>query len=55
LDPHSVPFVGDEPAMWDWAAELVDPARSEGVALTGDDGVLTALVRQVPQTGLESR
>ena len=48
-----VPLVGDEPAMRDWAAELVARARSEGVELTGDDGLLTALVRQVLQTGLE--
>ena len=39
--------------MRDWAAELVERARSEGVELTGDDGLLTALVRQVLQTGLE--
>jgi transposase-like protein len=45
--------VGDEPAMRDWAAELVERARSEGVELTGDNGLLTALVRQVLQTGLE--
>ena len=51
--PRSVPFVGDEPAMREWAAELVDRARCEGVELTGDDGLLTALVRQVLQTGLE--
>ena len=50
---RSVPLVGDEPAMRDWAAELVDRARSEGVELTGDNGLLTALVRQVLQTGLE--
>jgi putative transposase len=31
----------------------VERARSEGVELTGDDGLLTALVRQVLQTGLE--
>jgi putative transposase len=49
----NVPLVGDEPAMRDWAAELVDRARSEGVELTGDNGLLTALVRQVLQTGLE--
>jgi putative transposase len=36
-----------------WAAELVERARSEGVELTGDNGLLTALVRQVLQTGLE--
>lgn len=39
--------------MRDWAAELVDRARTEGVELTGEDGLLTALVRQVLQTGLE--
>lgn len=32
--------------MREWAAELVDRARSEGVELTGDNGLLTALVRQ---------
>jgi putative transposase len=50
---RSVSAVGDEPAMRDWAAELVERARSEGVELTGDSGLLTALVRQVLQTGLE--
>src|SRR5829696_8519758 len=50
---RSVLPVGDEPAMRDWAAELVEGARSEGVELTGDNGLLTALVRQVLQTGLE--
>jgi putative transposase len=49
----SVSPVGDEPAMRDWATELVERARSEGVELTGDNGLLTALVRQVLQTGLE--
>ena len=39
--------------MRDWAAELVARARAEGVELTGDNGLLTALVRQVLQTGLE--
>ena len=39
--------------MRDWAEELVERARAEGVELTGDDGLLTALVRQVLQTGLE--
>ena len=51
--PRIVPLVGDEPAMRDWAAELVARARSEGVELTGENGLLTALVRQVLQTGLE--
>lgn len=39
--------------MRDWAAVLVERARSEGVELTGDNGLFTALVRQVLQTGLE--
>jgi len=51
---RSVPFVaGDTPAMREWAEQLVARARSEGVELTGDDGLLTAMVRQVLQTGLE--
>jgi putative transposase len=48
-----VPVVSDESAMRDWAAELVARARAEGVELTGDNGLLTGLVRQVLQTGLE--
>ena len=36
-----------------WAEELVARARSEGVELTGDNGLFTALVRRVLQTGLE--
>jgi putative transposase len=51
--PRSVPRVGDEPAMRDWAAELVERARTDGLELTGENGLLTALVRQVLQTGLE--
>jgi transposase-like protein len=45
--------VPDDAAMRDWAEELVARARAEGVELTGDDGLLTGLVRQVLQTGLE--
>ncbi len=43
----------DGPEMREWASELVDRARSEGVELTGEDGLLTAMVRNVLQTGLE--
>ena len=50
---RSVPVVaGDSPAMREWAEQLVARARAEGVELTGDDGLLTAMVRQVLQTGL---
>lgn len=51
--PRTVAGVPDAGELRDWAAELVDRARNEGVALTGDDGLLTTLVRQVLQTGLE--
>src|ERR1700693_2857178 len=51
---RSVPLVaGDTPAMREWAEQLVARARDAGVELTGDDGLLTAMVRQVLQTGLE--
>ena len=51
---RSVPFVaGDTPAMHEWAEELVARARAEGVEVTGLDGLLTAMIRQVLQTGLE--
>ena len=39
--------------MRDWAELLVARARTEGVELTGEGGLLTGLVRQVLQTGLE--
>ena len=45
--------IGDDQAMRAWAEALVARARQEGVELTGDDGLLTALVRRVLQTGLE--
>ena len=48
----NVPLVGDEPAMRDWGEALVAQARTTGVELTGDGGLLTALIRQVLQTGL---
>ena len=51
--PRIVPLVGDAPAMREWAEELVERARTQGVELTGDNGLLTALVRQVLRTGLE--
>jgi putative transposase len=56
LEPtaRSVPLVaGDTPAMWEWAEQLVARARAEGVELTGDDGLLTAMIRQALQTGLK--
>ena len=55
---HDVPAVpakgaADEAAVKDWAELLVSRARTEGVELTGDGGLLTGLVRRVLQCGLE--
>ena len=57
---HDVPAVpasdaADGAAVADWAEQLVAQARAEGVELTGEGGLLTGLVRQVLQTGLEGR
>ena len=43
---------GDVFDMQDWAQELVARARASGVELAGENGLLTAMVRQVLQTGL---
>ncbi len=48
-----VPAGGDAASMDEWAARLVDQARADGVALTGDGGLLTDLMRHVLQRGLE--
>ena len=47
------PAADGDPAMRDWAQALVARARQDGVELTGDGGLLTGLVRQVLQAGLE--
>ncbi len=47
------PAVRNAAVMRDWAEELVARARDEGVELTSEGGLLTDLVRQVLQTGLE--
>ena len=48
-----VEVLDGELSMQDWAETLVARARAEGVELTGEGGLLTGLVRQVLQTGLE--
>ena len=40
--------------MQDWADELVSRARSQGIELAGENGLLTRMVRQVLQTGLNA-
>jgi len=47
------PPPAEMPAMREWAEELVARARAEGIELTGESGLLTDMVRQVLQTGLE--
>ncbi len=47
----SAAFDGD--GLRSWAEALVDRARSEGVSLTGEGGLLTSMVREVLQTGLD--
>jgi transposase-like protein len=50
----ALPLVSAEAdGMRAWAEALVDRARSEGVSLTGEDGLLTSMVREVLQTGLD--
>lgn len=39
--------------MSEWAEALVAQARTDGIELTGENGLLTGLIRQVLQTGLE--
>lgn len=48
-----LPAVPESPEMREWAEALVERARAEGVSLTGEGGLLTALMGQVLQTGLE--
>jgi putative transposase len=53
-DERNLPAVpeGGGP-MQAWAEELVARAREEGVDLVGEGGLLTGLVREVLQAGLE--
>jgi transposase-like protein len=44
---------GEGLGMREFAEQLVARARAEGVALTGEDGLLTEMVRSVLQTGLD--
>ena len=39
--------------MSEWAEALVAQAGNDGIELTGEGGLLTGLIRQVLQTGLE--
>ena len=55
VGPPAVPaaVLPDEGGIREWAEHLVARARAEGVDLTGEGGLLTAMVREVLQTGLE--
>src|ERR1700760_1580456 len=50
--PELLP-AGAPASMQEWAEELVARARDDGLALTGEGGLLTDLMRHVLQTGLE--
>lgn len=51
---RGLPVVGGTPdLMRAWAQELVSRARTEGVDLTGEQGLLTSMVREVLQAGLD--
>ncbi len=45
--------VGNPDSMREWAQELVSRAKTEGVDLTGEQGLLTSMVREVLQAGLD--
>lgn len=46
-----IPSSNDD--LRNWAEALVTQARADGVQLTGADGLLTGLVKEVLQAGLE--
>ena len=48
----AVPLGADQAALSEIARQLVDRARGEGIALTGDGGLLPALVANILQAGL---
>ena len=49
-----LPVVGGSPdSMRAWAQELVSRAKTDGVDLTGEQGLLTSMVREVLQAGLD--
>ncbi len=48
-----VPVEQQPESIGEWAEQLVARAREDGVALTGEGGLLTDLMRHVLQTGLE--
>lgn len=57
-EPSGEPLHGElvptgSESMREWAEQLVAQARADGVALTGEGGLLTDLMRHVLQTGLE--
>lgn len=52
-DGRPLPAVQGADSMRAWAQELVSRARSEGVDLTGEQGLLTSMVREVLQAGLD--
>ncbi len=52
-EPLHGELVAAPESLDDWAQLLVERSRRDGIALTGEGGLLTDLMRQVLQTGLE--
>lgn len=52
-EPLRGELVAAPESLDDWAQLLVERSRREGIALTGEGGLLTDLMRHVLQTGLE--
>lgn len=46
-------IAGNPDSMRTWGQEFVSRARTEGVDLTGEQGLLTSMLREVLQAGLD--
>lgn len=53
VGPQASPHGAGTDSRRAWAQALADRARSEGVSLTEEDGLLTSMVREVLQAGLD--
>ena len=47
-------LLSSDAGLGDVADRLVDQARSDGLALTGEDGLLTGLIQRVVQGAMEA-
>ncbi|MCK8475854.1 transposase [Microbacterium sp. SSW1-7] len=54
VDPRTGAVLPSSPDVAAVADQLVATAREQGIDLTGPNGLLTGLTRQVPQSALEA-